>query len=106
MKSIALSILVLLLLSSNVLAKDLLVFGAEWCNPCKNLKVFLKSSSVPFEYKKIEYIDIDQFPVLSKKMNIKYVPTSIIFDDDGSLEAKVSGFNKRDYIEWLEEHKE
>ena len=47
------------LFSNHALAKDLFVFGADWCPACVKLKNFIKSNPKAFEKYNVESFDID-----------------------------------------------
>jgi thioredoxin-related protein len=80
--------------------KLILIFGAEWCPYCKELK---KDMDKIREFKKyvVCYIDINQFQFLVQKYQIKNLPTSIIIFDDKEEDRK-SGYKYSDYCEWLQ----
>lgn len=79
--------------------KLVLIFGAEWCPYCKELK---KDMDKIQEFKKyvVCYIDINQFQPLVEKYQIKNLPTSIIMLNDKE-ENRKSGYKYNDYCEWL-----
>ena len=107
MKYIILSTILLLSITGKTCADNqLMIFGAAWCGPCQSLKKFIKESpdSFPDSYIKIEYLDIDKFPDVASKLNIKSLPTSIIYKD-GKLKSRKIGFQKTDYINWIQNNK-
>ena len=58
----------------------LVLYGAPWCNPCKQQKVILDNNHIPYEY-----IDIDARPQEARSANVKSVPTIHIKDDQNNL---------------------
>jgi thioredoxin-like negative regulator of GroEL len=46
------------------------LFGAEWCQPCKDFKVLLEASKLPGSY----YVDVDKCQTLARDHNVKSVP--------------------------------
>jgi thiol-disulfide isomerase/thioredoxin len=89
-------------LSTNLIAKDLLIVSATWCKPCVKLKTFIDTNKNNLKFK-IEYLDIDQDIELVKKLKVSKVPTSFIFDDDGKLQSKKIGYDSS-YYGWLKEN--
>lgn len=90
-------------LSINVCsAKDLIIVGATWCNPCVQLKKFIESNKNELKFK-IEHIDIDRNKELAKKLNVSKIPASFIFDDNGKLQSKKIGYDSS-YYGWLKEN--
>jgi len=102
---ILLTILLSVLTTTNVLAKDLIIFTASWCDPCKNLKKFISDNSTAKEYKELQILDIEKHQDEARKLGITKVPTSIIFDDEGKLQSKKVGFSgSRSYDDWLQQN--
>ena len=78
------------------MSKDILVFSASWCNPCKSLKKALQEMQVDYQS-----IDIDADVVLAKHYNIRSVPTSIILKDGVEI-ARKNGFTTKElYLEFI-----
>jgi thioredoxin 1 len=68
---------------NKVLRKNTLVvvdFHASWCNPCKilapKLEILCKENNIIL-YK----IDVDEFPDIASKFEIKSLPTILFFKD-------------------------
>jgi thiol-disulfide isomerase/thioredoxin len=108
----------------------LLNFWATWCSPCKeempsldslqgnedlnNLKIFpinigqdnTKKALNFFEDLKIKNLEIffDSPVTLAKKLGLRGVPTSILFNKDGLEFARIIGsidFEDKEFVEWL-----
>lgn len=82
--------------------KLLLIFGADWCPHCKDLKKDIVNI-VSGKELIVSIIDIDQQPnkILVNEYKVMGIPTSIIFDQNIE-EARKTGYKRRDYINWLE----
>jgi thioredoxin 1 len=71
-------------------------FTASWCGPCKSFKPIIKELIA--EGLPIEIVDIDTNESLARKLNVRSVPTTIIFSDDSEVERFV-GAKKKEFIE-------
>jgi thiol-disulfide isomerase/thioredoxin len=109
----------------------ILNFWATWCLPCKeempsldnlqknislnNLKIFpinISQESLPKAesfYKELNIKNLDIYfdaPItLAKKISLRGIPTSILFNKEGKEFAKIIGpidFNDKEFINWLE----
>jgi thioredoxin 1 len=77
----------------------MIVFGAVWCGPCKTLEPILKSISEEYPQLIIWKIDIDDFPELTVKHNIRSVPTIIVFQNDKEIIRQIGLIPKNKIIE-------
>ena len=99
---VALLSLTIALMGNQAIAKELFIFGADWCPSCVRLKNFVGKTPKLFnKFKQVKIIDIDKHPELKKELNITKIPASVIFSDDGKIETKKIGFSQTQYIEWL-----
>jgi thioredoxin-like negative regulator of GroEL len=97
-------LLIFLIPTAQLQAKDLIVFGASWCGPCVQLKNFIKNNPKLVSEYDIQLLDIDKHTEMKKKLDIKSVPTSIIFDDDGNPVSKMIGYDSASYLQWLKKY--
>jgi HEAT repeat protein len=88
----------------------LLVFGAEWCGPCKMLKTRTLSSR---EFKEqggalhVVEIDIDSDANTAREFGVEAVPTLVILTADSKIVARRVGFMETaDLLLWLKESRE
>lgn len=103
MKKILLALL-LTLISSYSFADDIWIFSASWCQPCKNLKSFLKTYHKNLKERghRLTFIDIDKDIELKREYGINAVPTTIVFDDNKDEKGRLEGFNNTVWKSWIE----
>ncbi|MGA9451070.1 MAG: HEAT repeat domain-containing protein [Verrucomicrobiia bacterium] len=84
----------------------LLIFGAEWCGPCKLLKSKTLSSAEFLRQESplhVAEVDIDANPKMAGDFDIEAVPTLILLTGDGKIIARQTGFMEAaDLIAWLQ----
>jgi len=80
--------------------KIVLIFGADWCPYCKDLKKDVKNIDGLKQYI-VCFIDTDKNEDLVKNYRIKSLPTSIIIDATERELARKTGYKNKDYNEWL-----
>lgn len=100
MKYLLFAIIVILGLTNIALSNELMVVSAAWCNPCQQLKAYLKSNQPNL---KIIYVDFDKDKETVSRLKVSKVPTSFIFDDSGKIISKKIGYDNN-YGEWLRQH--
>ncbi len=83
----------------------LLIFGAEWCGPCKLLKGKTLSSPEFMRQENplhVAEVDIDADHKMADDFAIEAVPTLILLTPDGKLIARQTGFvEAADLMAWL-----
>jgi thiol-disulfide isomerase/thioredoxin len=85
----------------------LVVLGAEWCGPCKQLEKELEqpSSEVLFRKWVVVKIDIDEEVALAKEWQVNAVPAFRILGIDQEVSASNEGFGGLKKLQtWLEEN--
>jgi thioredoxin 1 len=69
-----------------------LIFTAEWCKPCKNLKTSVELLQKLDGELQVEYKDVDQELELRDRYAIRGVPTVIRLGEDGKEQKRMVGF--------------
>lgn len=77
----------------------LVLFGAEWCAPCKRLKPIL-DQAVPLLADKvsIRYVDCDESYSLTKEENIRGLPTLVLYDKGNEVQRKIGALSLKDVL--------
>jgi thioredoxin 1 len=78
--------------------KELKVFSATWCSPCKSLKKFLQEEDLGIQ---VTTYDIDSYIELAKEYNVRSVPTSIILVDGKEVQRYTGYRTKEDYLSFV-----
>jgi thioredoxin-related protein len=81
--------------------KLVLVFGADWCPYCKDLKRDVKEIKGFSKYI-VCFIDTDKNKEMVQKNKIRSLPTSIVFDTKDNELGRKTGYKKQDYENWLD----
>jgi HEAT repeat protein/thioredoxin-related protein len=85
----------------------LLIFGAEWCGPCRELKNKTLSSpefSQQGDALQIAEVDIDANQKMAHDFAIEAVPTLVLLTADGKIVARQTGFlDPAGLLLWLQE---
>jgi thioredoxin 1 len=84
----------------------LIDFFTEWCGPCKTLAPILKKVAKEMgDEAKIIKIDIDKNPILAQKLNVRSVPTLMIYKEESLLWRQSGVVPKSQLIKALREFK-
>lgn len=93
--------IILIFMSSNVIAEDLMIFTADWCKACAQLKQLIDNDKSIEDKYNIIYVDYDANPDLVKQMKVRKIPTSFIFNKDGRIRSKNVGYDSIKYKQWI-----
>lgn len=69
--------------------KQLLVFKATWCQPCKSLSEVIRGTELPGV--NVVVYDVDESPLMAAQYKVRGVPTLILVDDMGEI-RRTTGF--------------
>lgn len=83
----------------------LVIFSGENCVFCNLLKKEVLSANLTSKYI-VCVLDIKQNKSISRKMNIKMLPTSIVLDKELVEVKRMTGYDKESYSEWLKKNNE
>ncbi|OGV39636.1 MAG: hypothetical protein A2020_02785 [Lentisphaerae bacterium GWF2_45_14] len=84
---------------------SLVLFFAEWCGPSSLLMPTISSISDIFKNKvKVFRVDVEKFPSLKVRQDIKSVPIVVIYKDGEEMEKLPGPFPESTYIEKLNKH--
>ncbi len=67
----------------------LMVYSAQWCGPCKAMKLQMKDLELPVD--EILNIDVDECSEEAKSVGIRGVPTLILLENGAEIK-RTSGF--------------
>ncbi|MEU5840810.1 thioredoxin family protein [Rhodococcus sp. NPDC047139] len=72
-------------------------FSASWCGPCAAVRRVIGQvlERAPGTAREIE-LDLDENPVLARKLGVLSLPTTFVFDASGSERFRVSGVPSAD----------
>lgn len=87
-------------LSKETKQNVVIIFSADWCGYCKNLKQDLPTIE-GFDNTIICIIDSDKDKKNTRQFKVKSLPTSVILNSDKQEVARTTGYDKKSYIEWL-----
>ncbi|OII76673.1 thioredoxin family protein [Cryptosporidium andersoni] len=62
-------------------------YGAEWCGPCRNLKLLLNNLSKEYPNINFAYVDIDELPALAESLGISSIPLVRIVKDKNLVDS-------------------
>lgn len=78
----------------------ILDFFATWCIPCRNLAQYLDNPSQTILMAKV---DIEKYPALVKRFNVRTVPTLVMLEDDCEVD-KITSSNTQQVQQWINKY--
>ncbi len=79
----------------------LIIFGANWCEPCRNLHSIIKKEPIFIKYIILD-IDYDTNREFARNYSVNGLPKCVVIDKNEHILDEESGFsNKARFIKWL-----
>lgn len=83
----------------------LIDFWAEWCFPCKRITSIIEEIAIEFDNKlKVAKLNIDDNPIITKKYNIKSIPTLLLIRKGIVLSTSVGLVSKQQLKEFISKY--
>lgn len=90
---------------SEVIKSDqpvLIDFWAAWCGPCRTVAPVIDALAEEFDGKaKVAKLNVDENPQVSRQLNIRSIPTLMVFKDGELVETAVGARPKGDVEQLL-----
>lgn len=78
--------------------KNLVIFKAHWCQPCKQLAKTIEGVELGIP---VNTIDIDADPTATTEYNIRSVPTLLLIDDMQVVRRKTGNMTAEQLKEFI-----
>jgi thioredoxin-related protein len=82
--------------------KLIIIFGADWCPYCADLKKDAKTIK-EFDDYIVCFINTDKNKNLPKKFRVRNLPTSVVINKEGKEQSRTIGYKNKDYTKWIAE---
>ncbi|GFF42081.1 thioredoxin [Aspergillus udagawae] len=76
-------------------------FFATWCGPCKAIAPIVGKLSETYPNVRFIQVDVDKVRSVAQEMNIRAMPTFVLYKDGQPLEKRVVGGNVRELEEMI-----
>ena len=76
----------------------ILKFSAEWCAPCKQLKMVLDSSDITVD---IEEIDVDAYSDIAKTYGVRSIPTLVYLRNEVEIVSLLGATDAVKVKDWI-----
>jgi thioredoxin 1 len=83
------------------MAKRVLKFYADWCQPCKMLARVVEDAKDKIDIP-VEDVNIDENLFMTQQMGVRGVPTLVIVDDDDKeISRKIGYMSEAEFISFV-----
>lgn len=79
-------------------------FWAEWCSPCKVFSLVLNQIIDEYSNLIIAKVNVDNNLLITKKYNIKSIPTLLLFKDSSIIAEKIGVSSKEEFKVFLNKY--
>ncbi|RHZ45645.1 thioredoxin family protein [Aspergillus thermomutatus] len=76
-------------------------FFATWCGPCKAIAPTIGKLSETYPNVRFIQVDVDKVRSVAQEMNVRAMPTFVLYKDGQPLEKRVVGGNVRELEEMI-----
>ena len=77
---------------------------AKWCAPCLSLSPILEEISNEMTNVVVAKHNIDEEPNFPSKLNVRSIPTMILFVNAEQKSVKIGATNKENIVSWIREN--
>ena len=86
-------------------SKPVLVdFWAPWCGPCKTVGPVLEEIASEHDEIVVAKLNVDEQPGVAGQLQIRSIPTMVLFSGGEAVEGIVGAHPKEAIIEWVGRH--
>ncbi len=79
-------------------------FGADWCQPCKQLDNTIKEIQNEEDFTHTVYtLNVEDHQQESVNLGIRTIPTTIIMSKGVPIDRRIGNVKKEEFKEWVEE---
>ena len=81
-------------------------FWAQWCGPCKMMAPAFAQAAAQLEPgMRLAKVDTEQAPMLSQQLNIRSIPTLILFRQGKEVARQAGAMSAADIVRWAQAHR-
>ena len=77
---------------------------AKWCTPCLSLSPILEEISNEMTNVVVAKHNIDEEPNFPTRLNVRSIPTMILFVNAEQKSVKIGATNKENIVSWIKEN--
>jgi thioredoxin 1 len=81
--------------------KQLLIFFADWCGPCKMMEPFFIEASNEVADVKFAKLNVDDVQDVAQEYGITSIPTMIVFEDGKEVKRNTGFMPKAGIIDFI-----